>query len=97
MCSSDPALAAPEAAVQFDADQPFVFVIAHKGEKLVAKRQSVTVGARQDGMIEIASGLEPGTRIVADGLNRVQPDQAIKLAGQHKGKQTGKSGKGPDQ
>jgi membrane fusion protein (multidrug efflux system) len=78
------ALAVPEAAVQFEADQPFVFVIATKGQKMVAKRQTVTVGARQDGMIEILTGLTVGDKLVADGLNRVQPDQAIKLAGTHK-------------
>ncbi len=87
------ALAVPEAAVQFEADQPFVFVIAPKDDKIVAKRQSVKVGARQDGMIEIVSGLEPGTKIIADGLNRVQPDQAIKLAG----KQRAKPDRGPGQ
>jgi len=80
------ALAVPEAAVQFEADQPFVFIFAAKGEKTVAKRQSVSVGARQDGMIEVLSGLSAGDKIIADGLNRVQPDQAIKLAGAHKSK-----------
>jgi multidrug efflux pump subunit AcrA (membrane-fusion protein) len=61
-------------------------MIASKGEKIVAKRQSVSVGARQDGMIEVLSGLSSGDKIIADGLNRVQPDQAIKLAGAHKSK-----------
>jgi membrane fusion protein (multidrug efflux system) len=74
-----PALAVPEAAIQFEGEQAYVFLIAAKGEKTVASRQVVEAGIRQNGMVEIRKGLSAGAKIVADGLNRIQPDQAIKI------------------
>jgi membrane fusion protein (multidrug efflux system) len=74
------ALAAPEAAVQFSADQSFVYVVARQGGRLVAQQQTVVTGANEAGMIEIKDGLRSGDQIVADGLNRLQPNQALRLA-----------------
>lgn len=102
------ALAAPEAAVQFEGEQAFVFAIvkddgksegpgagqrpskpktmpdgmstgAPKGPKMIARRQTIVVGARQNGYVEVISGLRAGETIVADGMNRVQPNQAVRV------------------
>ncbi|MEY4248753.1 MAG: hypothetical protein RJA87_386 [Pseudomonadota bacterium] len=102
------AIAAPEAAVQFEGEQAFVFTIieddgkgdgpvsgqrpgkskkssdgmsgsAPKGPKMIARRQTIVVGARQNGYVEILSGLRAGEIIVADGMNRVQPNQAVRV------------------
>jgi membrane fusion protein (multidrug efflux system) len=77
--------AVPESAVQFSADQPFVFVVADRGGRTVAEQRTVEAGARADGFIEIRSGLNPGDRIVADGLNRLQPGQPLRVLGQGHG------------
>ena len=73
------AVGVPEAAVQFETDQPYVFVIAERGGKLVAEQRGVVAGVREDGFIEIREGLKAGDRIVADGVNRVQPNAPLRL------------------
>jgi membrane fusion protein (multidrug efflux system) len=117
------ALAAPEAAVQFEGEQAFVFTIvkddekgdgpvagqrpgkpkkmpegtaanAPKGPKMIARRQTIVVGARQNGYVEVVSGLRAGETIVADGMNRVQPNQAVRV-GRPDGAGLGDAGKGP--
>jgi membrane fusion protein (multidrug efflux system) len=78
--------AVPEAAVQFEGDQPYVFVITDRGGgKLIAEQRPVTIGARENGVIEIRDGLKPGERIVADGVNRIQANRPIRLVGAGKG------------
>lgn len=73
--------AAPEAAVQFEGDGAFVYRIAAQGEGAVAQRVAVETGAVEGGYIEIVSGLQPTDRIVADGLNRIQPGARVRVAG----------------
>lgn len=52
-----------------------------QGPHLIAVRHAVQTGLRQDGLVEITSGLKPGERIVADGTNRVRPNDPIRIAG----------------
>lgn len=52
---------------------------------LTAQRREVETGARQDGLVEIVSGLTASDRIVADGLNRVNPNQPVRIAGAGQG------------
>lgn len=64
--------AVPEAAVQFEGTQASVFLIAKSPKGAVARRVNVDTGLTSGGFVEIRSGVKPGERIVADGLNRVQ-------------------------
>ncbi len=73
------ALALPEAAVQFETDQPFVFAVVAENGKTIAKIKPVTIGVRQGGFVEITGGLQAGDRVVGDGLNRIQPNQQLKV------------------
>lgn len=75
------ALAVPEAAVQYEGDNAFVFVIAQRGGRTIAEQRQVVAGADDTGFVEIKSGLQPGEKIVADGINRVSPGQTVRLAG----------------
>jgi membrane fusion protein (multidrug efflux system) len=50
------------------------------GPSLAAQRRPVETGARQDGFVEILSGLQLNERLVADGLNRVTPSQPVRIA-----------------
>ncbi|MDI1364324.1 MAG: efflux transporter periplasmic adaptor subunit, partial [bacterium] len=43
----------------------------------VARRSSVDTGWSAGGFVEIRSGLKPGDKIVADGLNRIQDGAPI--------------------
>lgn len=75
------ALAVPEAAVQFEGDQAYVFVIAARGEGLAARKQAVDTGVTQNGFVEVRGGLKAGDRVVADGLNRIQDGQPLSIGG----------------
>lgn len=74
-------LAVPEAAVQFEGDQAFVFVITPRADGFSARKQAVQTGATEGGFVEITGGLRAGEKIVADGLNRIQDGQPVKVGG----------------
>ena len=74
-------LAVPEAAVQFEGDQAYVFVITPRGDGFSARKQAVQAGVTEGGFVEIVGGLQAGDRVVADGLNRIQNGQPVKIQG----------------
>lgn len=74
-------LAVPEAAVQYEGDSAFVFRIAPGERGLTAQRLSVQTGSVENGFVEILSGLNAGDRVVATGLNRIQPGSPVTVAG----------------
>jgi membrane fusion protein (multidrug efflux system) len=74
--------AAPESAVQFEGDTAYAYKIVNQpGRGLIAIRTTVRRGANEGGFVEILEGLKPGDRIIATGLNRVQPGAPVKLGG----------------
>jgi membrane fusion protein (multidrug efflux system) len=75
------ALAAPEAAVAVQGDSAFVYVVRQADGRTIAEQRPVVTGLRQDNFVEILEGVQPGERIVADGLNKVQSGQAIRVVG----------------
>jgi membrane fusion protein (multidrug efflux system) len=74
-------VAVPEPAVQYEGDQAFVFVITPGPKGLRAVKRPVATGLNDAGFVEIRGGLAPGERIVADGLNRVQDGQPVRVGG----------------
>lgn len=72
-------VAAPEAAVSVQGDTAFVYVVKKDGERSVAERRPVLTGVRQNGLVEIREGLQTGEQIVADGLNKIQPGQPVRV------------------
>ncbi len=72
-------LAVPEAAVQFEGDQAFVFVITPRGGGASARKQAVQTGSTAGGFVEITGGLQAGDKVVADGLNRIQDGQPVQV------------------
>ncbi len=75
------AMAAPEAAVQFENQLAYVYVLTPTPGGLIAEERQVETGADQGGFIEIRNGIKPGDRIVADGVNRLEPNQPVRLEG----------------
>lgn len=75
------AVAVPQSAVQFEGDQAFVFVIGKREDRQVAQKRAVRTGLDEGGFVEILEGLNAGEKVVADGLNRVQDGQGVKVAG----------------
>ncbi len=74
-------LSAPESAVSVQGDNAFVYIVRQAGERTVAEQRPIVTGIRQQGLVEIRDGVQPGERIVADGLNKIQPGQPIRVGG----------------
>lgn len=90
-------LAAPESAVSMQGESAFVYVLHSQGAKTTTEQRPVVTGLRQDGFVEIKEGVGAGDRIVADGLNKIQPGQPVRIlgaGGAQGGPQAGKGGVG---
>ena len=74
-------VAAPEAAIQYEGEGAFVYRIARGENGSTAQRVEIEAGAVEGGFVEILSGLNAGDRIVASGLNRIQPNAPVTVAG----------------
>ncbi len=72
---------APEAAISVQGDAAFVYVLQSRGQGTMVEQRPVVTGLRQHGFVEITDGAKPGERIVADGLNKIQPGQPVRVAG----------------
>lgn len=75
-------MAVPEAAVQYEGQGVFVYRIARGENGMNAQRVEVETGAVEGGFVEIVSGLSANDRIVASGLNRIQPGAPIRVEGE---------------
>lgn len=67
----------PQRAVQMSEQGPTVRLVT--AEETVAVR-SVKVGEQRDGNWVITAGLEPGDRVIVAGLQKVSPDQKVRIA-----------------
>jgi membrane fusion protein, multidrug efflux system len=85
------AASVPELAVVGEGDQRFVFVVDEQGR---AHRRPVRTGARADGRIEILAGLQPGQRVVTEGVVKVADGMQLRLAGQRPAGQRAQRGSG---
>jgi len=63
-------------------------------ERTVAEQRPVLTGVRQDGFVEIKDGVAAGDKLVADGLNKVQPGAPIRPAGGRPGSKPPMAGAG---
>jgi len=69
-----PALLVKERAIGTDQNKRFVMVV--DGDSKAAYRE-VTLGAVVDGLRIVTSGLQPGERIVVNGLQRIRPGALV--------------------
>jgi membrane fusion protein (multidrug efflux system) len=72
---------APESAIAVQGDAAFVYVLNQQGGQTRAEQRPVVTGVRQHGFVEIVDGVRSGERLVADGLNKIQPGQPVRVAG----------------
>jgi membrane fusion protein (multidrug efflux system) len=70
------ALLIPQRAVTVAPKGASVMVV---GAKNIVEHRPVTLGELQAGAWVIASGLMPGDRVIVDGLQKVQPGQAVRV------------------
>jgi membrane fusion protein, multidrug efflux system len=71
---AESSLVVPLAALQVDQAGPYVLVV--NGEDEVEQRR-VTPGQEQGPEIVVQSGLEPGERVIVEGLQKVRPGQVV--------------------
>jgi RND family efflux transporter MFP subunit len=69
-----PALLISDRALEMDQGQRVVFFVDH--ENKVASRP-VRLGALHDGLREIVEGLQPGDRVIVNGLQQVRPGMTV--------------------
>lgn len=74
-------LSAPESAVAVQGDAAYVYVLRQMGERNMVEQRLILTGSRQMGFVEIREGVKAGEKIVADGLNKIQPGQPVRIAG----------------
>lgn len=71
------ALSIPEASVIQQGNDHNVYVIGDDGKTMLTP---VKIGSREAGYVEILDGLKEGDRIVAEGLLKIRPGAAVKIA-----------------
>jgi membrane fusion protein, multidrug efflux system len=71
------ALFIPQKAVQFD--QAGYFVLLVDAENRVVVRR-IGIGEGRDAEIQIVSGLQPGERVIVEGIQKVRPNQVVQIA-----------------
>ncbi len=72
------ALSVPEIAVIGEGDDRFVYIVDAAGR---AQRTPVRTGARVAGRVEIVAGLQPGQKVITEGVVKVADGMPVRLAG----------------
>ena len=68
-------LGIPDTSLMMEGDKTYVYKVS---EKNISNKTEVVIGIRDNGFIEIISGLSQGNNIVAEGLKKVRPRLEIK-------------------
>ena len=68
-------LSAPDTSIMMEGEKSYVYKVS---EKNITSKTEVEIGSRNNGKIEILSGLNEGDLIVAEGLKKVRPRGKIK-------------------
>ena len=79
--TADPrkSLAIPEESIQPVGPKTFVFKIDDSGDKPVAKRTEIKLGALDQGYVEVMSGLLETDTVITEGVIRVRDGSAVKI------------------
>jgi len=68
-------LGVPDTSLMLEGDKAFVYKVAKDN---TANKVEIKIGLRDDGYVEVISGLNQGDTIVAEGLKKVRPRAKIK-------------------
>ena len=69
------ALSVPDTSIMMEGEKSYIYKVSDKD---ITNKTEVNIGSRNDGKIEILSGLNEGDQIVAEGLKKVRPRGKIK-------------------
>ncbi len=73
------ALSVPEEALESVGPRTYVWTVAEEAGDPVARRVEVATGIRQDGLVEITSGLKAGQQVITEGIIRVREGAPLKI------------------
>ena len=68
-------LGIPDTSIMLEGDKIYVYKVS---EENIANKTEIKIGIRNDGYVEVLSGLIEGENIVAEGLKKVSPTSEIK-------------------
>jgi len=68
-------LGIPDTSIMLEGDKTYVYKVS---EKNITTKTDVSIGIRNNGYVEVVSGLIEGDNIVAEGLKKVRPKGKIK-------------------
>ena len=68
-------LGVPDTSLMLEGDKAFVYKVAKDN---TANKVEIKIGLRDDGYVEVISGLNQGDTIIAEGLKKVRPRSKIK-------------------
>ncbi|HXQ42116.1 MAG TPA: efflux RND transporter periplasmic adaptor subunit [Candidatus Udaeobacter sp.] len=71
-----PRLVVPQAALQIDQAGSYVLIV-DSADKVELRR--ITLGASEATDVVVASGLKEGERVIVDGVQKVRPDETVKV------------------
>ena len=68
-------LGIPDTSIMYEGSKKFVYKII---ENNIIKKTEIEIGVRNNGKLEILSGLNAGDKIIAEGLTKVRPGMKVK-------------------
>ena len=68
-------LSVPDTSIILEGNKAYVYKISDEN---IANRNEINIGTRDEGFVEIISGLNIGDLVVAEGLKKVRPNSKIK-------------------
>lgn len=74
--SVDTTMILPEKAIVPMQDRHYVYVV---GSDNIARQTEVVVGRRKPGIVEIVSGIKPGTQVVTEGMVRLRDGVVVNI------------------
>ena len=75
------AIVVPLNVVQTDDKGKYVFVMERQGDKMVARKKTVTVGEAYGAQIEVKSGLTGAEQLITEGYQGLYDGQVVTVAG----------------
>lgn len=75
--SNASAITIPMSTLQNDETGKYVMLAVKEGDKLVARKRTVTVGELYDDKLEVRSGLQPGDQLITEGFQNLYDGQLI--------------------
>ena len=68
-------LSIPDTSVILEGNKVYIYKVSQDN---LARKTKIEIGTRNDGFLEVTSGLNEGETIVAEGLKKIRPNGKIK-------------------